>query len=73
MRQITKIKIKSRQAQLSIATNSCNRGQTMQMFPPKVGSLTCKNESLVSKETVVPRRWERSKQKFGFIKRVDRG
>ena len=31
------------------------------------------NEFLVSKETVVPRRWERSKQKFGFIKRVDKG
>ena len=28
---------------------------------------------LVSKETVVLRRWERSKQKFGFIKRVDKG
>ena len=28
------------------------------------------NEFLVSKETVVLRRWERSKQKFGFIKRV---
>ena len=28
---------------------------------------------LVSKETVVLRRWERSKQKFGFIKRVDEG
>ena len=31
------------------------------------------NEFLVSKETVVLRRWERSKQKFGFIKRVDEG
>ena len=30
------------------------------------------NEFLVSKETVVLRRWERSKQKFGFIKRVDK-
>ena len=30
-------------------------------------------EILVSKETVVLRRWERSKQKFGFIKRVDKG
>ena len=30
-------------------------------------------EFLVSKETVVLRRWERSKQKFGFIKRVDEG
>ena len=30
-------------------------------------------EFLVSKETVVLRRWERSKQKFGFIKRVDKG
>ena len=32
-----------------------------------------KIEFLVSKETVVLRRWERSKQKFGFIKRVDKG
>ena len=31
------------------------------------------SEYLVSKETVVLRRWERSKQKFGFIKRVDKG
>ena len=31
------------------------------------------NEFLVSKETVVLRRWERLKQKFGFIKRVDKG
>ena len=31
------------------------------------------NQFLVSKETVVLRRWERSKQKFGFIKRVDKG
>ena len=31
------------------------------------------NEFLVSKETVKLRRWERSKQKFGFIKRVDKG
>ena len=28
---------------------------------------------LVFKETVVLRRWERSKQKFGFIKRLDKG
>ena len=32
-----------------------------------------KNGFLVSKETVVLRRWERSKRKFGFIKRVDKG
>jgi len=31
------------------------------------------NEFLVSKETVVLHRWERSKQKFDFIKRVDKG
>jgi len=31
------------------------------------------NEFLVSKEIVALRRWERSKQKFGFIKRVDKG
>ena len=30
------------------------------------------NEFLVSKETEVLRRWGRSKQKFGFIKRVDK-
>ena len=30
------------------------------------------NKFLVSKETVVLRRWERSKQNFGFIKRVDK-
>ena len=28
---------------------------------------------LVSKETAVLHRWERSKQKFGFVKRVDKG
>ena len=28
---------------------------------------------LVSKETVVLRQWERWKQKFGFIKQVDKG
>ena len=31
------------------------------------------DEFLVSRETVVLRRWEGSKQKFGFIKRVDKG
>ena len=31
------------------------------------------DEFLVSKETVVLRRWQSSKQKFGFIKRVDKG
>ena len=31
------------------------------------------NKFLVSKETVVLRWWERSKQRFGFIKRVDKG
>ena len=31
------------------------------------------NKFLVSKETVMLCRWERSKQKFGFIKRVDKG
>ena len=36
-------------------------------------SLGCyKHEFLVSKETVVLRRWERSKQKFGFINSFDK-
>ena len=30
------------------------------------------HEFLVSKETVVLRRWERSKQKFGFINSFDK-
>ena len=38
----------------------------------KVDTLSI-NEFLVSKETVVLCRWEGSKQKFGFIKRVDKG
>ena len=36
-------------------------------------TLIIEDEFLVSKETVLLRRWERSKQKFGFIKRVDKG
>ena len=36
-------------------------------------NLMLKNGFLVSKETVVLRWLERSKQKFGFIKRVDKG
>ena len=36
----------------------------------KVCLILALNKFLVSKETVVLRRWERSKQKFGFIKRV---
>ena len=48
----------------------------------RIGPLFCslkrahasmKINSLVTKETVVLRRWERSKQKFGFIKGVDKG
>ena len=35
--------------------------------------LITKNKFQVSKETVVLRWWERLKQKFGFIKRVDKG
>ena len=31
------------------------------------------NGFLISKETAVLRRWERLKQQFGFIKRVDKG
>ena len=43
-----------------------------------LGMMVCQgylfvNEFLVSEETVVLRRWGRSKQKIGFIKRVDKG
>ena len=37
------------------------------------GTMIFFHKFLVSKETVVLRWWERSKQKFGFIKRVDKG
>ena len=37
-----------------------------------VGNLGELNGFLVSKETMVLRRWGRSKQKFGFIKRVEK-
>ena len=37
-----------------------------------MGSDVVVHEFLVSKETVVLRRWERSKQKFGFMKGVDK-
>ena len=39
----------------------------------KKGLSLALNKFLVSKETVVLRRWERSKKKFGFIKPVDKG
>jgi len=44
-------------------------------FPPEFENVRhyYSNDFLVSKETVVLRPWERSKQKFGFIKRVDKG
>ena len=48
-----------------------SRSQGLSSLPPLV--VGTENEFLVSKETVVLRRWERSKQKFGFIKRVDKG
>ena len=45
---------------------SCNNAKKTQLTSVIYGFL-------VSKETAVLRRWERSKQKFGFIKRVDKG
>ena len=42
-------------------------------FSPSHQKPTFDNGFLVSKETVVLRRWERWKQNFGFIKRVDKG
>ena len=42
----------------------------MEARKDRISSNVISDEFLVSKETVVLRRWERSKQKFGFIKRV---
>ena len=53
--------------------------QSLQLKPQRsfasytVGFANYFNGFLVSKETVVLRRWERAKQKFGFIKRVAKG
>ena len=46
-------------------------GKIADNYDKSYSARVLKNEFLVSKETVVLRRWERSKQKFGFIKRVD--
>jgi len=47
--------------------------EIQQCVEPQGKKNNISNKFLVSKETVVLRRWERSKQKFGFIKRVDKG
>ena len=58
---------KNHYAQASSCLNSI-------LFPCEMWqSQSLSKEFLVSKETVVLRRWERSKQQFGFIKRVDKG
>ena len=41
------------------------------LYPLQGSIALVKTKFLVSKETVVLRRWERSKQKFGFIEGVD--
>ena len=60
---LQKLHIFDNRYDVTIATYSL-----LDLYLPKM-----KNEFLVSKETVVLRRWERSKQKLGFIKRVDKG
>ena len=40
---------------------------------PAKNTTTSQDGFLVSKETVVLRQWERSKQKFGFMKQVNKG
>ena len=57
--------------------NSSEAGVDLVLIPTSL-LLLCRSSCsyagfLVSKETVVLRRWERSKQKFGFTKRVDKG
>ena len=64
-----------RRLQLSseLIPQPCFQGFSATKTPGNEVVFTLSNEFLVSKETVVLRRWERSKQKFGFIKRVDKG
>ena len=53
-----------------ISRKSTNKYRKLNSSHPKMTEINY--GFLVSKETVVLRRWGRSKQKFGFIKRVDK-
>ena len=53
-----------------ICRKSTNKYRKLNSSHPKMTEINY--GFLVSKETVVLRRWGRSKQKFGFIKRVDK-
>ena len=50
----------------------CFKGRKLMNRQLSCDRLECIYGFLVSKETVVLCRWGRSKQKFGFIKRVDK-
>ena len=67
-----KVKINRSQGDYS-SLKSISVDSVQEHFRPIKTSVNEINEFLVSKEIVVLRRWERSKQKFGFIKRVDKG
>ena len=62
-----------RRFDVNVTSLSNLRGNTKGRINTKQVHQLQRYEFLVSKETVVLRRWERSKQKFGFIKRVDKG
>ena len=53
-----------------ISRKSTNKYRKLNSSHPKMTEINY--GFLVSKETVVLRRWGRSKQKFGFIKQVDK-
>ena len=58
---------------LSNISNWCLYSAPCQRLKFRLLGLKSKDRFLVSKETVVLRRWGRSRPKFGFIKRVDKG
>ena len=50
---------------------TCNRNEFSSKVRRNITSLCFQNEGVVSRETVVLRRWGSSIQKFGFINGVD--
>ena len=63
--------------QISVSYDALSRHNIKQWYHPCIALPVWRTllpvGFLVSKETVVLRQWVRWKQKFGFIKRVDKG
>ena len=74
--EVEKVQMELEEAQAELSESKFMIGLPILLMFVKTMTITKTgiviNGFLVSKETVVLRRWGRSKQKFGFIKRVDK-